>query len=76
MVSFIHFHFHFLAHFLTKTSPHMFPVFTHVLKPVRDTNSEPGLPVVPLGTSCVCVRYLSLNLKDRRSLVGIGKLCS
>ena len=24
----------------------MFSVFTHVMKPVRDTNSEPGLPVV------------------------------
>ena len=54
----------------------MFPVFTHVLKPVRDTNSEPGLPVVPIATPCVCVKYLSLNLKDRKSFVGIGKLCS
>ena len=24
----------------------MFSIFTHVMKPVRDTNSEPGLPVV------------------------------
>ena len=23
------------------TSPHMFSLFTHVMKPVRDTNSEP-----------------------------------
>ena len=24
----------------------MFSIFTHVMKPVSDTNSEPGLPVV------------------------------
>ena len=24
----------------------MFSIFTHVMKPVRDTNSKPGLPVV------------------------------
>ena len=24
----------------------MFSIFTHVMKPVRDTNSEPGLPLV------------------------------
>ena len=24
----------------------MFSTFTHVMKPVRDTNSEPGLPVL------------------------------
>ena len=24
----------------------MFSIFTHVMKPVRDTNSEPGLPVL------------------------------
>jgi len=24
----------------------MFPIFTHVMKPVSDTNSEPRLPVV------------------------------
>ena len=24
----------------------MFSKFTHVMKPVRDTNNEPGLPVV------------------------------
>ena len=30
----------FLFPFSTK-----FSVFTHVMKPVRDTNSEPGLPV-------------------------------
>ena len=23
----------------------MFSIFTHVMKPVRDTNNEPGLPV-------------------------------
>ena len=31
--------------FSGKSSPHMFSIFTHVKKPVRDTNSEPGLPV-------------------------------
>ena len=34
MKSFIDFHFHFL------TSPHMFSIFTHVMKRVRETNSE------------------------------------
>ena len=27
----------------------MFSIFTHVMKPVRDTNSEPGLPVIPFS---------------------------
>ena len=27
----------------------MFSTFTHVMKPVRDTNSEPGLPVFKEG---------------------------
>ena len=27
----------------------MFSTFTHVMKPVRDTNSEPGLPVFSEG---------------------------
>ena len=27
----------------------MFAIFTHVTKPVRDTNCEPGLPVLELG---------------------------
>ena len=54
----------------------MFSVFTRVLKPIHDTNSEPGLPVVPIATQGVCVKYLSLNLKDRKSIAGIGKLCS
>ena len=35
-----------LANFRTLTSPHMFSIFTHVMKPVRDTHSEPGLPMV------------------------------
>ena len=26
----------------------MFSIFIHVMKPVRETNSEPGLPVVTL----------------------------
>ena len=46
MVSFIDFHFRFLANFQTSTLPHMFSIFTHVMKPVRDTNCKPGLPVV------------------------------
>ena len=32
MVRFIDFYFHFLANFQTKTSPHMFSIFTHVMK--------------------------------------------
>ena len=27
----------------------MFSIFTHVMKHVRDTDSEPGLPVLKLG---------------------------
>ena len=27
----------------------MFSIFNHVMKSVRDTNSEPGLPVILLG---------------------------
>ena len=46
MVSFIDFYFHFLANFQTSTSPHMFSIFTQVMKPVRFTNNEPGLPVI------------------------------
>ena len=46
MVSFIDFYFHFLENFQTETLPDMLSIFTHVLKPVRDTNSEPGLPVI------------------------------
>ena len=46
MESFVDLYFHFLANFQTLTSPHMFSIFTHVMKPVRDTNSEPGLPVI------------------------------
>ena len=48
MVSLIDFYFHFQANFQTLTSPNMFSIFTHVkayVKLVRDTNSEPGLPV-------------------------------
>ena len=40
MVRFIDFYFHFLAHFQTLTSPHMFSIFTQVT--CRDTHSEPG----------------------------------
>ena len=46
MVSFIDFYFHFLSNFQTETSPDMLSIFTHVMKSVRDTNSEPGLPVI------------------------------
>ena len=44
MVSFINFYFHFLANFQTKTSPHMFSIFTYVMSCV--THSEPGLPMM------------------------------
>ena len=46
IIIFIDFYFHFLTNFQTKTSPHMFSIFTHVMKHVLDTNSEPGLPLV------------------------------
>ena len=29
----------------------MFSIFTHVIKPVRDTNSEPGSPMEIQGSS-------------------------
>ena len=44
MVSFIDFNSQFLANFQTLTSLHICPVVTHI-NPIRDTNSEPGLPV-------------------------------
>ena len=44
MVSFMDFYFHFLTHFQSLYSPHMFSTFTHVM--LRDTHSELGLPVV------------------------------
>ena len=37
------FHLSFIVYY--ETSPHMFSIFTHVMKPVGDTSSEPGLPV-------------------------------
>ena len=42
----IDFNFHFLTNFQTGTSLLMFSKFTHVMKPICDTNSEPELPVV------------------------------
>ena len=38
----------------------MFSIFTHVTKPVRDTNSEPGLPVV---LAIFCSHEQTKNLK-------------
>ena len=42
MVSFIDFYIHLLANYQTKASPYMSSKFTHVMKPARDTHSEPG----------------------------------
>lgn len=44
----------------------MFSMFTHVMKPVRDTNSEPGLPVVFAVNffkrfTCVCYAIYKLE---------------
>ena len=39
----------------------MFSIFTHVMKPVSDTNSEPGLPVV----FAVNFFYMCLLCKSR-----------
>ena len=48
MVSFIDFYFHFLGRLrLIGTCELMFSIFSHVV--LRDTNSEPGLPVVSLA---------------------------
>ena len=46
----------------------MFSIFTHVMRPVRDTNSEPGLPVMQLECRWVNLLYsvlcvISLFLK-------------
>ena len=76
MVSFIDIYFHFLANFQTETLPHMFSIFTHVMKPIRDTNSEPGLPVAktvdedPAGCQCWRKEIESakiLRTKNRKS---------
>ena len=42
-------------------APYVLYIFTHVMKPVRDTNSEPGLPVVGLkiNIGCLYTRPLS-----------------
>ena len=40
------FHLSFIMYY--ETSPHMFSIFIHVMKPVSDTNSEPGLPVTSI----------------------------
>ena len=38
----------------------MFFIFTHVMKPVRDTNSEPGLPVFQDHDSAVTCLSLTI----------------
>ena len=53
MVNFIDFYFHFLANFQTYTSPHTFTIFTHVMS--RDSDSEPGLPVLKVVGSAKAV---------------------
>ena len=49
----------------------MFPIFTHVMKPVRDTNSEPGLPVLALVEKLNYIAHLggpkTLTFKMRPS---------
>ena len=41
----------------------MFAIFTHVTKPVRDTNCEPGLPVLELGARRDgCIRRLQKSV--------------
>ena len=62
MVRFIDFYFYFLPYFQNLTSPHMFSIFTHVMKPVGDINSEPGLPVFQdanLDATVRCRTYYS-----------------
>ena len=49
----------------------MFSIFTHVMKPVRDTNSEPGLPVLALVEKLEYIAHFrvpkTLTLKMRPS---------
>ena len=46
-------------------------LFTHVMKPVRDTNSDPGLPVVGLriNIGCLYTRPLSNPSKAVKCLL-------
>ena len=63
MESFTDYYFHLLANFQTLTLPHMFSKFTHVMKPICDTNSEPELPVVLTRMfQCVFVAISPLTL--------------
>ena len=41
----------------------MFSLFTHVMKPVRDTNSEPGLPLI-----CIQQNFFSLTRSQYPSM--------
>ena len=41
----------------------MFSVFTHVMKPVRDTNSEPGLPLI-----CIQQNFFGLTRSQYPSM--------
>jgi len=50
MISFIDSYFHFLTNFQTYSSSHVISIYTHVMKPVRDSNSEPGWPSRPRRT--------------------------
>ena len=46
----------------------MFAIFTHVTKPVRDTNCEPGLPVLELGARRNgCIRRLQKSVMHVQS---------
>ena len=42
----------------------MFSIFTHVMKPVRDTNSEPELPVI-----CIQQNFFGLTRSQYPSML-------
>ena len=67
MISFIDFHFHFLANFQTLTSPHMLSIY---MKPVCDSSSEPGSPVV----SRACVVSIGFYRRASDSTTPFSKL--
>ena len=44
---------------------YIYLIFTHVMKTVRDTNSEPGLPVVGLKINIGCLYTMPLSKTEK-----------
>ena len=47
----------------------MFSTFTHVMKPVSDTNSQPGLPVVKYWKACTKEMVFTKNPKEKADFI-------